>query len=370
MQRRHALALGAERDLVDPRRLRLEHGLGQAGLGRGHDQRALGGITIELPACLPAVALLLQMGITRQRGGLQQPMHQRALRRVVVRHPKLAIRGVAAARDLGDRAIGPDRAQRHLVAGQGTGLIGADHRGTAEGLDRRQPTHQGMALDHALHADGQRDGHNSGQGLRHHRDRQRDTEDEHVQQRLAAQHAKPGDQHDDDAGGDGQHPTDLVQVLLQWRALLLDPGQHAGDAAELGAEPGLDDDTAAAPVGDVGAGIDQIDAIADAEPGLGERLGALVDRHRFTGQRRLIGTQVGHLRQPNVGGHAIASGQQHQVARHQFARRHGLLMAVANHLRVRRRHAPQRLHRALGAILLHKAEPDREQHDDADNDGL
>ena len=47
---------------------------------------------------------------------------------------------------------------RHLVAGQGSGLIAADHGDGAQGLDGGQAAHDGIALGHALHPDGQSDG--------------------------------------------------------------------------------------------------------------------------------------------------------------------------------------------------------------------
>ena len=45
-------------------------------------------------------------------------------------------------------------------------------------------------------------------------------------------------------------------------------------------------------------------------------------------------------------------------------------VAVANHMRQRRGHLPQRLERPLGAVLLHEPEQDGEQHDDRDDQRL
>ncbi len=80
-----------------------------------------------------------------------------------------------------------DLAHGHFIFGQSAGLIRADDRHAAQSLDRGQPADQGVAFDHPLHAEGERDSDNGGEGLGDDGNRQRDTEDEHVDQRLAAQ---------------------------------------------------------------------------------------------------------------------------------------------------------------------------------------
>ena len=55
---------------------------------------------------------------------------------------------------------------RHLVLGQGAGLIGADNLGTSQRLHRRQLPDYGVALGHIRDADGQNDGHHRCKPLR------------------------------------------------------------------------------------------------------------------------------------------------------------------------------------------------------------
>ena len=53
--------------------------------------------------------------------------------------------------------------------------------------------------------------------------------------------------------------------------------------------------------------------------------------HGFAGQSRFLDAQILRFEQAQVGRHAVALGQQHDVARHQLRRVDGLAQAVAQH---------------------------------------
>ena len=177
VQRRHALGLGGERDLVDARELRVELGLVEAGLGGGHDQRALGRVAFDLPRA------------RRPRRGRSARRRRAPPRAAVSQTGSDGSTGCAVARELALAARSPRRRprasrpatkilrDRHLVLGQRAGLVGADDRGAAERLDRGQAADQRVALDHPLHAERERDGDHGRQRLGHDGDRQRDAED-------------------------------------------------------------------------------------------------------------------------------------------------------------------------------------------------
>ena len=74
--------------------------------------------------------------------------------------------------------------------------------------------------------------------------------------------------------------------------------------------------------------------------------------------------------QAAVGGDAVARAQADDVARHQLARRHDGLHAVAQRSRRRRRHLAQRRQRPLGPVLLGESQQHGEEHDDGDDHGL
>ena len=80
--------------------------------------------------------------------------------------------------------------------------------------------------------------------------------------------------------------------------------------------------------------------------------------------------QIDGLDQPGIGGNSVARPQEHDIARHEVARRDFALLPIAQDGRRGRGHPAQRLDGALGAVFLHKAQEHRKQHDDGDGDGF
>ena len=68
MQGSHALGFGAERDLMDARKLRLQIDFFQAGFGGQDDQRAFRRVSFDLPALVAPG----QSRVRGQRSGSQQ----------------------------------------------------------------------------------------------------------------------------------------------------------------------------------------------------------------------------------------------------------------------------------------------------------
>ena len=113
--------------------------------------------------------------------------HRRVRRERLAVAAEPALGTVAAAADLDQRAAGRDRAHRHLVAGQRAGLVGADHGGGAERLDRRQLAHDRMRGRHAPHAEAQAHGDDRRQRFRDRRDRERHREQEQAEHDVERQ---------------------------------------------------------------------------------------------------------------------------------------------------------------------------------------
>ena len=103
---------------------------------------------------------------------------------------------------------------------------------------------------------------------------------------------------------------------------------------------------------------------------IGHRGGRLLHGERLAGERRFVDGEIHRRGRADVGGHAVPGAEHDRVAGHELARRHLRLDAAAQHVRQRRGHLAQRFERALGAILLHEPEQNREQHDDRDDHGL
>ena len=79
---------------------------------------------------------------------------------------------------------------------------------------------------------------------------------------------------------------------------------------------------------------------------------ALVDRHRFAGEERLVDPQAVRFEQPGVAGHAVAFLDDQVIANHQFLAGDATHHAPAHHGAARARQIAQRLQDALSAQLL------------------
>ena len=79
---------------------------------------------------------------------------------------------------------------------------------------------------------------------------------------------------------------------------------------------------------------------------------ALVDRHRFAGEERLVDPQAVRFEQPGVAGHAVAFLDDQVIANHEFLAGDATHHAPAHHGAARARQIAQRLQDALSAQLL------------------
>jgi hypothetical protein len=93
--------------------------------------------------------------------------------------------------------------------------------------------------------------------------------------------------------------------------------------------------------------------------------------HRLAGERRLIHLEVDERRdEAHVGRQQVAGAEDDDVAEHQLAARHGEERAGTQHRRRGRREGAQRVHRLLGAPLLHEADGHVDEDDDGDDGTL
>ena len=208
-----------------PGREIIERPLGRAGLlGRSQapGEHGVGGALDEHPSCghqrhPPTARVEREAPVRTQRVGVRRPLGAEAARERVDRglhgvalgdpspvaldgpprraqhrgHGQVAQRlqqfgvrvhvglgAVPAPADPGNAAGRPDLDHRHLVLGQGPGLVRADEGRRAQRLDRLQPADQGMAARHPLRPEGQRQRHGGQQPLRDQRDGHADGEDE------------------------------------------------------------------------------------------------------------------------------------------------------------------------------------------------
>lgn len=240
----------------------------------------------------------------------------------------------------------------------------------ADVLPSVSTTDERLALDHAPHANRQRDRHYSRQRLRHHRDRQGDAEDEHLERWNPA----PQSQHDDDRHdgqrGSAEERPEAVEVLLEWRATGLDRLHESADAAELGGHAGGHHHALSASAGDQRPGVGHVAAIAERQVWLVEGAGGLVHGRGLTGERGFVDRQVHRQRDACVGRDPISGAKDDQIPRHQIAGRHRDLHAPSDHVADGGRHLPQRFECPLCPVLLNEPEQHGKQHDHRDDGGL
>ena len=153
---RHALAAALEGQLADARGLGLlVLGL-DAGLLGGDEQAGLGRVAEDGE---PATLLLggNETGVGAERAADDEQTEVVVIlgEHGLLADVDLALGRVADACDLVLVARGPEVVDRHLVLGEGAGLVGADDARRTEGLDRGELLHEGVALGHALDGHGE-----------------------------------------------------------------------------------------------------------------------------------------------------------------------------------------------------------------------
>ena len=317
MDRAHQLPLGGERDFADAGQPLVERVGAETALAGRDEQRAFGRVALHGP---PAIALL-HGGVVRAIRGRERALEldpERAVDRSAALPLDPPVRRVSGALERDAPARGDDHPHRHLVLRQRAGLVGGDHAGRAERLDRGQVSDDGVPPRHALHADREHGGHDRRQTFRHRRDGERDAENQHVEDRRQAAHVFDEDDrrnhhdrndHDDDA----EDLAGAIELPLQRRGFVARLFQQAGDAAHLGPHPGRRHDGLAVPIGRRRAAEDHVVSIAERDV-VGNRRGVLGDRQALAGQRGLGGLERGRFDQPPVGWNRVAFFDQDDVA--------------------------------------------------------
>ncbi len=372
----HEAMLGLERNRIAAwpfrrQRLRIE-----AQLEAEAEQRAFGGVALQLP-CL---ALLVQARLVAQQRrttDLLQIVASGGIEAFAV-VAETTQRSVAGAADLDHLVGGDDTLHGHLVAGQGAGLVRADHRHRTQRLHRRQAADDGVAPGHALYAEGEDHRHDRRQSLGNRRGGQRHHQHEHVHHRLAL----PEGAEDESGAGQqqdrqGQPATEAGDLSQQRSGQGADFAQQRTDPAQFGIPGGGDHHSARLAAGHQGAGIGHATAVAEQRVD-GHRDAALLHRHRLAGQGRLVDMEVLRFEQPQVGRHPVAGGQQHHVARYQAFGVQRLALAVAQDQGMQRKHVADGVQRVGRLALLdetdqrvdhHRQEDYRTVHPEAEQRG-
>ena len=270
---------------------------------------------------------------------------------------EFATRLVAGSGRLELGRCGQNRADRHLVQGERAGLVRADRRHRAQGLDRGKAANDGVAIRHPLDADGERDRHHRGQAFGNGGDGDPDRGHERMLDFVAARHEGK----DADAGGERQNDNrqalgEDVHLTQERRGQRFDAPDHGADAPKLGRGAGRDHQPRALPARDHRAGIGHRGAVAERCVGR-DGIDRLVGRGRFAGQHGLLDLEARGAQEPQVGGNAVAGFGQHDVADHEAFGGNGQSPPVAQDRGLAREHRADGLERLFRPPFLD--EPDR-----------
>jgi hypothetical protein len=198
-----------------------------------------------------------------------------------------------------------------------------------------------------------------------HSDRQ--GEQKRLQQRTAQNHVDNENQDRHDEGYGRQQLREFPQANLEpgfwWPA-----GEPRRDLAKTGRGAGAHHDPSSRALLD-----DRAHEHARRQVGIcppGDRCHVLAHRQGLAGQHALIAFQLLRLKQPDVGRHDVADTQRHHVAGHQLRDVDVPLVPVPPDHGLTPDPLVQLLHRHGGAVLVDKAEPHAQRHDDRDDDGI
>ena len=92
-------------------------------------------------------------------------------------------------------------------------------------------------------------------------------------------------------------------------------------------------------------------------------IGKLGHRDRLATEHGFVTGQLMGLQQQAIGRHAIALGQQQDIAAHHLRRRDTLRLAISDHQRTRAGQIAQRLQHTLGAALLQQGDGHDDDHE-------
>ena len=325
----------------------MEHLPGQ-GFSRHFDQRDLGRIAEQSDHA--ALARLLDL--LAVHGSEQQAP------------PEVARLGERFVGRIEEPSVHVEPADRHSVLGQGPGLVGADHRGRAQRLDRGEVLDQDVLSRQALARHGKRQGYGREQPLGHVGHDDADREHSVVPERQS-EGVADREKRDPERGRQRRdYSGQECHLALERRQCRSGSLRKVRDFPECGAHACSEDH--GAPIAhnqgragkqDIGAGCD---LVLFARPGIPG------DRKRFAGDRRAIDLHPERLDQAAISWNAVALADPDDVSGHEVARRQLDQSAGAFHGDHLRQQVAERGERPFAPRLL----PEREQavdQDDADD---
>ena len=258
-------------------------------------------------------------------------------------------------------AIGKHLLDAHAVLRERAGFVGTNHRGAAQGFDRRQMPHQRIAPRHALGCHGQRQRHGRQQPFGHVGDDDANGKQQIAPERQAHRLPDKEKRQPQHACQQGHQVRQAGNLALQWRDAGPDGLRQMGYLAKFRMHAGGKHHCPALAGHHQRASQQQV---ARAQ-GRCIRVGFGVARlgQRLAGQGGQIHPQVKGFDQPAVGRHLVAFAEQQHIAWHQQFGGQRLQDRITQHVDLLRQQPAQGIKRLLGPVGL----PERKNPVDQDH---
>ena len=119
-----------------------------------------------------------------------------------------------------------------------------------------------------------------------------------------------------------------------------------------------------------GSHVSHVGAVAQRRVGGCQRLGLLVDRFGFSGERGFLDLQIDAFQDPSIRGNELADFQNHDVTGHEFRRGDLVRRAVTSHANGRHRHSLQGSESFFGTIVLNESQRRIQDHNRQDDNRI
>ena len=259
----------------------------------------------------------------------------------------------------------------HLpVLGERAGFVGTDHRDRTETLHRRQPPDQGSAAHHALGADGEGHRDHRRQALRHDRHCHGERHLQQVEQGLTQEPAQQHHHGHQPQGSAHKGLGQAIEPLLQGCAFPAGRVEHGRDLAQLGVHASGAHHGYASAAHHFRALKHAIEPLQHWCAGLQHQFGLLEHRCRFSGERRFLHAEIGHLQEASIGSDPVTGFDPDQITRHKLLAGQPLPEPIPAHLHQGLRQVAQRQQGLLRLAFLQIAQQGVEQHDHQDRDRI
>jgi hypothetical protein len=259
-----------------------------------------------------------------------------------------------------------DRAREgDVTISQSAGLVGEQHVDVTKVLDTHESLDQHLLLGEPPRTSRQAGRYHGGEELRSDADRDREGEQDGIDDGAADDDVDHEDRDAEQATDLGQQPRKAGEADLKLRLRMTFP-EPGGDPSELSSRPRRDHDG-------IGSAFVHDGSHKQTRRQLRERraarhwLGRLVCGGRLTSQDGLVALQVARAEEADIGRHDRADAQVHDVAGHQVSDLDAYRRAVAGGSNILANLRVHCLGCLLGPILVHEPESDRGCDDHSDD---